>query len=101
MAAVTMGTQADRMQYEFPATSAAKMHVADSAAHAPQGGMAHDMSDPRMAKAMEADLRNRFFVALALTIPTLLFSSLATNTIGLKLVPVQTANWVMLVLSTP
>jgi Cu2+-exporting ATPase len=99
MAAVTEGTTADRMQYEFPSTGAGKRHQQE--AHAAPGAMGHDMSDPRMAKAMEADMRNRFFVALALTIPTLLFSPLAMNTFGLKLVPLQTANWVMLILSTP
>jgi P-type Cu2+ transporter len=99
MAAVTQGTTADRMQYEFPSTQGGKKHQKE--AHAAPEAMGHDMSDPRMAKAMEADMRNRFFVALALTILTLLFSPLAMNTIGLRLVPVQTANWVMLVLSTP
>jgi Cu2+-exporting ATPase len=87
------------MQYEFPSTRAGKKHQHE--VHEAPGAMGHDMSDPRMAKAMEADMRNRFFVALALTIPTLLFSPLAMHTFGLKLVPVQTANWVMLVLSTP
>ncbi len=29
--------------------------------------MGHDMSDPAMARAMEADMRNRFFVSLVLT----------------------------------
>jgi Cu2+-exporting ATPase len=99
MAAVTMSTHADRMQYEFPATHAAKVHMQD--AHADHRGMGHDMSDPRMAKAMEADMRNRFFIALALTIPTLLFSSLARNTFGLELTSVRVANWLMLVFSTP
>src|SRR5579872_6516605 len=99
MAAVTEGTTVDRMQYEFPSTTAGKKHQEEE--HEGHGAMGHDMSDPRMAKAMEADMRNRFFVALALTIPTLLFSPLAMHTFGLKLVPVQTANWVMLVLSTP
>ena len=36
------------------------------------GGMAHDMSDPAMAATMERDIRNRFIVALLLTIPTVL-----------------------------
>ena len=44
--------------------------------------MSHDMSDPTMAAAMERDMRNRFFVALALTIPVLLYSPLAVNTFG-------------------
>ena len=29
----------------------------------------HDMSDPAMARAMEADMRRRFWVALVFTIP--------------------------------
>ena len=148
MVAVTMGTSADRMQYEFPSTAAGKEHRAghatappaagahvghnghhaavaapDHAAHAPalptadhqahagpsaapadHGGhaaMGHDMSDPRMARAMEADMRNRFFLALALTVPTVLLSPLAVNTFGLELVGMRAANWLMLALSTP
>ena len=36
--------------------------------------MSHDMSDPAMAKAMEADMKRRFLVALILTIPVVLYS---------------------------
>jgi Cu2+-exporting ATPase len=155
MTAVTMGTTADRMQYEFPATAAGKAHDAghaahattapaapgpaarsseagnqsplggdismdhaghqpaaghiqqpampgmDHGAHAEHGGMSHDMSDPRMARAMERDMRNRFFVALALTVPTLLFSSLAHSTFHIRLADQQPSNWLMLLFSTP
>ena len=152
MAAVTMGTAADRMQYEFPSTAAGKQHdgghgaraggtpaahathdgaaaapatdgqrhgpapapAADHGAHAGHaapaapsvegaghGAMGHDMSNPRMAKAMEADMRNRFFVALALTIPTVLLSPLAANIFGIELADMRTANRLMLVFSTP
>src|SRR5579885_193661 len=142
MAAVTMNTAADRMQYEFPSTAAAAQHEAghaaqaahgghavhapdqkqarhvteqhaghgmqhagapaqDEGAHAGHGGMGHDMSDPAMAKAMEADMRNRFFVALLLTIPTVLFSPLATSTFGIEIVGTPWANWIALALSTP
>ena len=69
--------------------------------HGPKAGMGHDMSDPAMAKAMEADLRNRFFVALLLTIPTVLFSPLAKSTFGVELVGTPWANWIALALSTP
>jgi P-type Cu2+ transporter len=67
------------------------------------GGMAHDMSDPAMAAAMEADMRTRFFVALVLTVPIVLYSSLGTSLLHLHLptpfgIPV---NWVLLVLTTP
>lgn len=124
MAAVTMSTAADRMQYEFPSTAAVKLHygqhggaetmsdherhaghsevaIAGAPEHAGHAVMGHDMSDPRMAKAMEADMRNRFFVALALTIPTLLFSPLAMHTFHIRPVGMGTANWLMLLFSTP
>src|SRR5258708_1642080 len=71
--------------------------------HGSQGSMIHDMSDPAMAAAMEADMRRRFFVALVLTIPIVLYSSLGTSVFRLHLptpfgVP---ANWLLLVLTTP
>ncbi len=66
-------------------------------------GMAHDMSDPAMARAMEADMRTRFFVALALTIPIVLYSSLGTDVLHLRLpLPFgMPRNWLLLVLTTP
>ena len=59
------------------------------------------MSDPQMAQAMERDIRNRFFVALALTIPTILFSPMAMQLFGIELVPMSVANWLALAFSTP
>ena len=88
---VTMGTKHDRMQYEMPATSAE--HGDD---------MGHDMSDPGMAAAMEHDMRNKFFVALLLTIPTVLYSPLGMNLLGLRLPTFGLGeNVIMLLLSTP
>jgi hypothetical protein len=52
MAAITEGTTADRMQYEFPSTGAGKRHQKE--ARAAPGAMGHDMSDPRMARACRA-----------------------------------------------
>jgi len=60
---------------------------------------AHDMSDPTMAADMERDMRNRFFVALLLTIPTVLYSPVAENLLGITLP--GPANWIMLALTTP
>ncbi|MBN9391064.1 MAG: copper-translocating P-type ATPase [Chloroflexi bacterium] len=65
--------------------------------------MGHDMSDPAMARAMEADMRNRFFLSLVLTIPVVLYSPLGANIFGLHL-PTPfgiNPNWVLLALSTP
>src|SRR5215217_5019139 len=90
---VTMGTKHDRMQYEIPATQV------DHNAHADMG---HDMSDPGMAAAMERDMRNKFFVALLLTIPTVLYSPLGMNLLGLQLPHFGLGeNVIMLLLSTP
>jgi Cu2+-exporting ATPase len=63
--------------------------------------MAHDMSDPTMAQAMERDMRTRFFVALALTIPTVLVSPMATNMFGITLVPQAVGHWLALLFATP
>ena len=88
---ISMGTKHDRMQYEATATQA------DHGDH-----MGHDMSDPGMAKAMERDMRNRFFVALLLTIPTVLYSPLGTNLLGLRLPAFGLSeNVIMFLLSTP
>jgi len=65
--------------------------------------MGHDMSDPAMARAMEADMRTRFFVSLVLTIPVILYSPLGARLFKLHL-PTPfgiSPNWVLLVLATP
>jgi len=59
----------------------------------------HDMSDPTMAASMERDMRNRFFVALLLTIPTILYSPVAGNFFAIN--PPGPNNWIMLALTTP
>src|SRR5215212_3019481 len=88
---ISMGTKHDRMQYEMPAT------------HADHGDhMGHDMSDPGMAASMERDMRNRFFVALVLTIPTVLYSPLGMNLLGVRLPTFGIGeNVIMLLLTTP
>jgi len=68
--------------------------------HGAHGG--HDMSDPRMAAAMEADMRRRFFISLVLSIPVVLYSPMAMM-FGLMLptpfgVP---RDWVLLLFATP
>ena len=104
LAPITCGTKRDRMQYELPHTRAEEHHhvPAEEAPHEGHGGMSHDMSDPTMAAAMERDMRNRFFIALALTIPVVLLSPLAVNTFGIELLDsIDARNWLMLVLSAP
>jgi len=54
-------------------------------AMASMGPMGHEMSDPAMAREMEADMRTRFFVSFVLTIPIILYSSLGTTLFHLHL----------------
>ncbi|MFN8534186.1 MAG: heavy metal translocating P-type ATPase [Dehalococcoidia bacterium] len=107
---VTMGTKHDRMQYEAVALGAldapppgphAGHHMSSAPAGSPTGGHAgHDMSDPAMAASMERDIRLRFFVALFLTIPAVLYSP-----IGHQFVRLPTGgldpNWFVFALTTP
>ncbi len=66
------------------------------------GAMGHDMSDPGMAAAMERDMRTKFFIALALTIPTVLYSPLGAKLIGARLPTFGlSVDLIMLVLSAP
>jgi Cu2+-exporting ATPase len=104
MSSITGCTKRDRMQYELPHTMAHEQHhdPPEEAEHEGHGGMSHDMSDPTMAAAMERDMRNRFFVALVLTVPVILLSPLAVNTFGIELLDSEDArNWLMLVISAP
>jgi Cu2+-exporting ATPase len=74
-----------------------------AAPHGAGHAMGHDMSDPAMARAMEADMRRRFWVALAITIPIVLYSSLGTDVLRVHL-PVPFGlprNWLLLLLTTP
>ncbi len=69
--------------------------------HGMHGGM-HDMSDPAMAQAMEADMRRRFFIALALTIPIVLYAPLGAQVLHVRMPAFGLhPNWIMLILTTP
>ncbi|HET6615113.1 MAG TPA: copper-translocating P-type ATPase, partial [Dehalococcoidia bacterium] len=80
-------------------------HAAHEAGHAKAAsheGMDHDMSDPAVARAMERDMRNRFFVALLLTVATVLYSPLGTDLFNIDLPTAGIdVSWIMFVLSTP
>lgn len=66
------------------------------------GGGMHDMSDPAMAKAMEADMRRRFFIALILTIPIVLYSPLGVHVLRVDMPSFGIhPNWILFVLTTP
>ena len=80
------------------------MHHAASktAAHGGDATMGHDMSDPRMAAAMEADMRRRFFIALVFSLPVIAYSPLGTLLLGGRALPAPVdPNWILLAFSTP
>ena len=75
--------------------------AAKTAAHGGHASMGHDMSDPRMAAAMEADMRRRFWVALVLSLPVVAYSSLGALLVGRDLPAPIDRNWILLAFSTP
>lgn len=59
------------------------------------------MTNPQMAKQMEADMRRRFWISFILSIPIFLYSPVATNFFKLTLPSPMPVNWLLLILTTP
>lgn len=94
----------DRMQDEYDLDTAHHAHrghktTGEHAGH----GMDHEamMADPTMAEAMEKDMRRRFWIALALTIPTVAYSRLFTVLFRIELPAPLPPNYMGLIFSTP
>lgn len=65
-------------------------------------GMEHTgLAGREMAKLMEEDIRNKFFVSLILTLPIIAYSPLGTNILGLNLPTPIPSSWIMFLLTTP
>lgn len=65
-------------------------------------GMEHTgLAGREMAKLMEEDIKQKFFVSLFLTIPIVLYSPLGKNIFGLNLPTPIPENWLMFLLTTP
>ncbi len=74
-----------------------------SSAKATAGEHDHEaaMTNPQMAKAMEADMRRRFWISLVLSIPIFLYSPVAVNFFKLNLPTPIPVNWLLFILTTP
>jgi Cu2+-exporting ATPase len=59
------------------------------------------MTNPAMAKKMEADMRRRFWISLVLSIPIFLYSPVGINFFGLNLPAPIPASWILFILTTP
>ncbi len=65
-------------------------------------GMEHSgLAGREMAKMMELDIRNKFFVALILTIPIVAYSPLGEKIFGLSLPSPIPIPWLLFILTTP
>ena len=101
--ATTCGCEFEAKQYEYALDARVSEHAHHTAGHGM--GEAHDheamMTDPRMARFMEADMRRRFWWSLLLTIPAVVYSPLGINLLGLRLPTPIGASWILLLLTTP
>lgn len=59
------------------------------------------MTNPQMAKQMEADMRRRFWISLILSIPIFLYSPVGIIFFGLNLPTPVPASWILFILTTP
>ena len=59
------------------------------------------MTDPAMAKQMEADMRRRFWISFVLSIPIFLYSPVGVNVFGLSLWSPIPVNLLLFILTTP
>ena len=59
------------------------------------------MTNPQIAKKMEADMRRRFWISFLLSIPIFLYSPVGINFFGLNLPTPIPVNWLLLILTTP
>ena len=65
-------------------------------------GMDHTgLAGREMAKMMELDIRRKFYFALALSVPIILYSPLGENILGIHLPTPIPVNWILLILTTP
>ena len=59
------------------------------------------MTNPQMAKQMEVDMRNSFWISLILSIPIFLYSPVSINFFKINLPTPIPVNWLLFVLTTP
>lgn len=101
--AVSCGCEMEAKQFEY--------EIKEKTGHETHAGhdmkkMSHRdheaaMTDPRIAKQMEADMRRRFWISFALSVPIILYSSVAESVFRLSLPAPIPVNWLLFILTTP
>jgi len=59
------------------------------------------MTNPQIAKQMEADMRRRFWISFLLSIPIFILSPVGMQFIKLEVLSHTLVNWILLILTTP
>ncbi len=59
------------------------------------------MTNPQMAKQMEADMRRRFWIAFLLSVPIFLYSPVGAAIVGSQIPSPIPINWLLFLLTTP
>lgn len=112
---VACGCDSEAKQYEYNMSDAMqhRMHEGRKKRNVKENHAAHDMSNmshmdheaamtnPQMAKAMEADMRRRFWISFALSIPIFLYAPTGKSVFGLELPSPIPVNWLLFLLTTP
>ncbi len=109
---VTCGCDTEAKQYEYKLNEKLQ-HETHNKSEEHKGHSGHGMSkmshmdheaamtNPQMAKEMEKDMRRRFFISLALTIPIFLYSPAGEGLFRMTLpTPIPVA-WLLFLLATP
>ena len=91
----------EHSEHEAPATPDSKQHDTHDVSKMSHHDHEAAMSNPQMAKEMEADMRKRFFIALILSIPIILYSPVGINYFKLNLPTPLPVNWILFILTTP
>ena len=107
---VSSGCEMEAKQYEYPSARSLRLRSprlrsgqAEQAHADHMSHMDHEkaMTDPRMAKQMEADMRRRFWISLLLTVPIVLYSPLGVSLFRITLPTPIPVNGLLLLLATP
>ncbi|HEU5298011.1 MAG TPA: copper-translocating P-type ATPase, partial [bacterium] len=99
----TCGCGFEAKQYEYDLERRVGEHAHHETGHGVAEAHDHEaqMADPRMAAHMEADMRRRFWWSLLLTVPSVLYSPIGVNLLGVRLPEPVPVNWILFLLTTP
>lgn len=105
---VSCGSKMEAKQYEYHINDKLKHNTHEKTGHAghEMSKMSHQdheaaMTNPQIAKQMEADMRRRFLISLTLSIPIFLYSPVGINFFKLNLSTPIPVNWLLFILTTP